>query len=620
MKVSENKNMEPEDVILIDPPFGSMNGPSMGLPVLVSSLRRNGIRALGMDLNPLFYRALLTKTNIRKGLVRMERRFALLNRKDGLSFSRMVEYEALVNLLVKRKKFAVELAEFFACPLDSEHVHEANDAEFVGFLLELATIIHFLEIITFSPRLRKTDRLSKYSSVEIIKAAGQKNFYTEILENVLRDALFPMKPAPLLGISVSFSDQVISAFQCARMIRKQWPETHITFGGSFVSIHFREIRNPRIFDMIDSLVLDEGEVPLERLCEQVARANGNPASIPNLVTRREGKIHMAPRKPHPPERLSFIGDYSSFDPHRYLTGPENVVVPLCLSRGCRWKRCAFCRTELPVFGNYCRPSPEAIYGQLAALVTEHGVGTVSFSSAFSEPEVLDYLSRRILEDGLAVRWVASSRLCDDFTRDLCVLLRDAGCIRLSFGIESFSDRILKLIKKGITARRIEKVVKGIDGVIPLFLLMMVGIPTETEQEALDGFEKIQDFSARKLIAGYHYNLFHITYGSHIWNNPEKYSVSDIHWLSENDLFPNVAQFKCSDMTREKAHELHRRFSESSGEQNIREVDCGGKDVLPAYDLDEIGRKIQMAQNGYLDVCYGRWLRSNRDIFVSRAGG
>ena len=615
MKVNSIKEIDPKHLVLIDPPLGSINGPSISLPVLVSYLRSRDISVSGIDLNLRFYRALLTEPNIRAGLAHLEKRFVELNRKDSLRFLRMVEYEALVNLLLKREKFGAEVADILALPFDPDRIRQADNPALVGFLIELVTLSRFPEVIAFAPRLRKTDLLSKYSSEDLIKAAYQENFYTEILKQVLDDTLFALKPAPLVGISVSFHDQVFAAFQCARMIKAKWPDTHLTLGGSFVSIHLREINNPRIFEVIDSLVLDEGEVVLERLFGQIISGDRTPVSIPNVVTCRQGKIQPARQAPHPAERLSFAGDYSSFDPHQYLLGPDNVVVPLCLSRGCKWKQCAFCRTDIPVFRNYCRPSPEALYEQLASLVKEHGARTVAFSSAFSEPEVLEFIAGKIVEDKLCVRWVASSRISGDFTRELCLLLRDAGCVRLSFGIESFCDRILRLLKKGIQAKLIEKVIEDIDGVIPLFLLMMVGIPTETEQEALAGFEKLQDMRGRKLIAGYNYNLFHMTYGSDIWKNPAKYQVTDIHWLPENDLFPNVSHFDCPGMTREKACELQRRFSGPSGEKNVTEVSCSGKNLSLGYDLEEVRRKIRTAENDYLDTCYGSWLQANKELRV-----
>jgi anaerobic magnesium-protoporphyrin IX monomethyl ester cyclase len=612
MKVNNIKDIDLNHLVLIDPPFGPINGPSISLPVLVSHLKSRDISVSGIDLNLRFYRALVTEPNIRAGLVHLESRFAELNRMDSLRFDRMVEYEAIVNLLLKREKFGAQMADILSCPFDPAHIRGADNMDLVCFLIELVTISHFPEVIAFAPRLRKTDLLSKYSSEDLIKAAYQENFYSQILKQVLHDTLFALKPAPLVGIAVSFHDQIFPALQCARMIKAQWPDTHLTLGGSFISIHLREIKNPRIFEVIDSLVLDEGEEPLERLFREIISGNRNP-SIPNVVTCSRGKVRPARHKPHPTDLLSFTGDYSTFDPHQYLLGADDVVVPLCLSRGCKWKQCAFCRTDIPVFRNYCRPSPEALYEQLTTLVKEHGARTVSFSSAFSEPEVLAFIARKIVEDKLSVRWVASSRISGDFTRDLCMLLRDAGCVHLSFGIESFCDRILRLLRKGIQAKLIEKVIEDIDGAIPLFLLMMVGIPTETEQEAMAGFEKLQDLSERKLIAGYNYNLFHLTYGSDIWKNPQKYEVFDIHWLPDNDLYPNVAHFDCPGMTREKACELQWRFSGPPGEKNVTQVSCSGKSLPLRYDLEQISRKIRTAENDYLDTCYGNWLHANKEI-------
>lgn len=613
MKAYKTDKADQKDILLINPPFGSINGPAISLPVLVSYLLKQGINVSAIDLSNRFYGALLTVKNIQSGLSHIEKRFVELNPKKRLLFSEMVEYEKIVNLFGEKEKFSSEFNELLSNHADLEYIRKENSTDFVSLLIQLTTIKNFPEIIEFAPRLKKTNHYGKYASADLIEATCDRNFYTRIFEEILYADLLDMDAPPLVGISVSFNDQVIPAFQCAGIIKKKWPDTHITLGGSFVSIHFREISNPRIFEAVDSLVLDEGEVPLERLCREILSGKPNLRSIPNLITCRDGKICHTKQEPHPKGQLSFTADYSLFDLEHYLFSPDNIIIPFCLSRGCKWRKCAFCRTDIPVFHNYCRPSPQALYEQLVALVRKHGAKIISFSSAFSEPEVLEHISKRLLEDKIHIRWVASTRLSNDFTKDLCALFRDAGCVRLSFGIESFSDRILALMKKGIHAKQIEKVITGIDGVIPLFLLMIVGFPTETEREARDGFEKLQYFMGRKLITGYNYNVFNMTYGSDIWNNPQKYHITDIHWLNENDLFPNVVYFDSPGMSREKVAMLCELFRSNSGKENITEVKSPGKKVLLRYDLEKIRNIIQTAQIDYLDVCYGKWLQANKDI-------
>jgi len=610
---ANKSNKDELNIVLIDPPFGSINGPSIGLPVLVSYLWNHGINIGAIDLSNRFYAFLLTENNIRAGLEHLENQFAQLNRKNRLGFAEVVEFEKLVKLLLKREKLDSELAWLLSCHLDPLSIRNSDNMDLVSFLIQLATIKNFPEIIEFAPRLKKTDLLSKYSSEDIVRATCEESFYTEIFEKILSISLFKMKPVPLVGISVSFSDQVIPAFQCARMIKKKWPDTHITMGGSFVSIHLREINNTRIFDIIDSLVLDEGENPLEKLYGEIDSGSPNLNHIPNLIICPDEKIQHTKKELQPLESLSFSSDYFLFDLDQYLFSPENVIIPFCLSRGCKWKKCSFCRTDIPVFHNYCRPSSDILYEQLVTLVREYGAKTVSFSSAFSEPKVLEYISKRLVEDEIQIHWFASTRLSNDFNRDLCALFRDAGCARLSFGIESFSDRILSSMKKGIQAKQIEQVITDIDGVIPIFLLMMVGIPTETEQEACDGFEKIQDLLSRKLITGYNYNVFHMTYGSDIWKNPRKYHLSNIHWFSENDLFPNVVHFDCPGMSREKAFSLRELFSGNPKEESVKEVKISRKNEPLRYDLRQIRSKIQTARSDYLEVCYGKWLRENEDM-------
>ncbi len=63
-----------------------------------------------------------------------------------------------------------------------------------------------------------------------------------------------------------------------------------------------------------------------------------------------------------------------------------------------------------------------------------------FSDESAHPIVLEYISRRLLSDGLSTNWIAHTRVSRLLTQERCKLFKDAGCTKLSLGVESFSNQ------------------------------------------------------------------------------------------------------------------------------------------------------------------------------------
>jgi len=92
------------------------------------------------------------------------------------------------------------------------------------------------------------------------------------------------------------------------------------------------------------------------------------------------------------------------------------------------------------------------------------------------------LCRAIIDSNLKIQFFCEANIAP-FDKELMELMKEAGCIRLKFGMESGSKRILKLMRKGINTAQIRETCSLARQVgIPFTLYIMIGMPTETVEE------------------------------------------------------------------------------------------------------------------------------------------
>jgi radical SAM superfamily enzyme YgiQ (UPF0313 family) len=92
-----------------------------------------------------------------------------------------------------------------------------------------------------------------------------------------------------------------------------------------------------------------------------------------------------------------------------------------------------------------------------------------------------------------VKWLWKNiRFEKSFTQDLCILLAASGCIAISGGLEVASDRLLELIKKGVTVEQVAQVTRNFtESGIMVHSYLMYGYPTQTIQETVDSLEMVR---------------------------------------------------------------------------------------------------------------------------------
>jgi hypothetical protein len=136
------------------------------------------------------------------------------------------------------------------------------------------------------------------------------------------------------------------------------------------------------------------------------------------------------------------------------------------------------------------------------------------------------LARRLIEQKLAITWWGNIRFEKTFTPELCALLAEAGCVAVSGGLEVASDRLLKLMKKGVTVEQVARVTRAFtDAGIMVHAYLMYGFPTETEQDTIDALERVRQLFAAGCIQSAYWHRFAATAHSPIGLNPAAYGIT-----------------------------------------------------------------------------------------------
>jgi radical SAM superfamily enzyme YgiQ (UPF0313 family) len=557
-------------VLLIYPPFAMPDKPYISIPALASYLRMKNIEVHAVDANIEFYRHFLSIKNIDRSEAYARNRLMELNGKLELNLPEMIEYSRLVVTLNEVRDSINDIKSLFACSSFPSH----KKMWLFRQAIQLASSPFFPEWLGFTDStnyIRYKSKFKKFSSHGILESLKHTTLFSEPLEHILPSNLNGISPL-LVGISVAFPDQILPAFKCAQIIKKIMPGIHITLGGSFVSCHMREIKEPRLFETVDTFILDTGEIPLEKLTRELSKSQPDLSRVPGLVYLCRGKIRKNPSQP-PPELDSLPPpDYTISPLDRYLVKQDRMALLFRLSRGCYWGNCAFCNCELPMIKCYEQSPFELVYQHLKTVIQQTGVRVIYFSDDAAPLPVLDYISNKMIEDNLNIDWVVNLRFDSRLTLERAMLFRKAGCRSIFLGLESCTDRVLKLMRKGISMKVVQQVLSNISwGGINANVYMIVGLPTETEEEALHSFSKVKDFISKGLIKNCIYNIFQISSYSPISLSPEKFGISSIFRPKEDDLAPPITDFKSQGMSRKKASELFLAFLNRLNDKFEKEV-------------------------------------------------
>ena len=447
-------------------------------------------------------------------------------------------------LRIVSRQFLPEGPRFAA--LDEEALHEAfgalgttEQARYLAslFVDDLADVWR----VGIDPRFelaRYGEKLAASApSFDPLHAAltGESTLIDEALDDITRGLLAAHTP-DVVAITAPFPGNVYGAFRMAQVLRAAAPGITLVLGGGWVNTELRTLAEPRVFDYFDYVTLDDGERPLLNLLH---RLRGQPHPLVRTWVRREGRVVFE----HDPTQHDFpqrdtgiptydglpLGDYVSvlemLNPmHRFWS--DGRWNKLTLAHGCYWKKCTFCDVSLDYIGRYDRPGTDIVMQRIRSLVAETGESGFHLVDEAAPPAGMRALAKQLIEDKLSITWWGNIRFEKSFTPELTSLLAQSGCVAVSGGLEVASDRLLQLMKKGVTVEQVARVTRAFsDAGILVHAYLMYGFPTETTQDTVDALERVRQLFAAGCIHSAYWHRFAATAHSPIGLNPEAYGIT-----------------------------------------------------------------------------------------------
>jgi radical SAM superfamily enzyme YgiQ (UPF0313 family) len=171
-------------------------------------------------------------------------------------------------------------------------------------------------------------------------------------------------------------------------------------------------------------------------------------------------------------------DYSCDEPARYLSPVR--VLPYSTSRGCYWKKCAFC-PETAEDAPYSTGTPQALVEDLRQVAAQTSAGLVHFLDNALSPRLLGHL----IDHPPGVPWYGFARVTRHLTDPGVVSgLKRSGCVMLKLGVESGDQKVLDALGKGI---HIDTVSRALDTIhragIATYVYLLFGTPAEDDRSA-----------------------------------------------------------------------------------------------------------------------------------------
>ena len=325
----------------------------------------------------------------------------------------------------------------------------------------------------------------------------------------------------IIGFSVFTHWHFIFALMLSSQIKKHI-KTPIVFGGPCITLYGKFF--PEAFKIIDFMIAGEGEKPLIELARALIQKTSF-ERVPGLIYKRERALSMVAREEYLIEEMC-MPDFEGL-PLKLYRGEqpqERLYVPFQISKGCNGA-CGFCVTK--------RIDPFLKYKSYGKVVTELRLLKEKYESNFfhfcdssinSSCEYLEGLCKEFIDNRINIYWRTYAKV-ERLDREVLRKLKAAGCETLIFGIESGSDRVLRLMRKGFTSNQAQMILRDSAELgIKNSVCFMSGYHHEGEAD----IRHTVDFIRRNKKYIYHaqVNPFQLAFGSDMWEHPEVYGITN----------------------------------------------------------------------------------------------
>ena len=301
-----------------------------------------------------------------------------------------------------------------------------------------------------------------------------------LLERFLRDYVgftLRLDAYDVIGFSATNAFQLASSLYIARLLKQAGIPAHLIVGGHAVSV-----AGPALFDdqeltgCIDSVVFGGGADVFATVCDHLVagKARRRYTSI-DATTPLDDRGGLFPTET--PYRIVLQHDINDL----YLS--PHQVFSIYSALGCSYGACTFCGSNR-IMAPYVARTIPVLVDEMEQLQQNYGISHFDICDNNFDPirasAFCDELERR----GRRFWWQCTSRVYTTLTEPLLRRMRRAGCVLMNIGLESASDRILRLMRKGYTAEHVEELLLSTEAAgMPVHLYCICSFPSETTAES-----------------------------------------------------------------------------------------------------------------------------------------
>ena len=546
-----------KETLLITPPFTQLNTPYPATAYLKGFLNTKNISAFQMDLGIEVILELFSKQGLQDIFQFVTSSAVEMSPNSSRIYSLQNEYIKSIDSVItflqgKQPTLARQICSGNFLP-EASRFEQLDDLEYAFGSMgmqdkakHLATL--YLEDLSdfivecidenfgFSRYAERLGRSANSFDELYSELNKETTFIDQITLRILKDRVETVDPKLVL-ISVPFPGNLYSAFRSAQFIKANYPEIKISMGGGFPNTELRQLKDKRVFEFFDFITLDDGELPVELLHNFVISS-----AVENQFKRtfllENSEVVYKNNTSKQDYKQSDVGtpDYSDLFLDKYISVIE-IANPmhslwsdgrwnkLTMAHGCYWGKCTFCDISLDYIKIYEPIAAKILVDRIEEIIAQTGENGFHFVDEAAPPALMREVALEILRRNLSVTWWTNIRFEKSFTQDLCLLLKLSGCIAVSGGLEVASDRLLELIKKGVTVEQVAQVTRNFtESGIMVHAYLMYGYPTQTVQETIDSLEMVRQLFEIGVLQSGFWHQFAMTAHSPVGINPEEFGV------------------------------------------------------------------------------------------------
>lgn len=337
-----------------------------------------------------------------------------------------------------------------------------------------------------------------------------------------------------VGVTATTNNR-FKAIKLIKELKKKNPDLFIFVGGPHFAL--TAINALEVVLEIDVVVKGEGEITSKELLDELQKEK-NFSKVQGIVYRdKNGEIKETPDRPFEHNIDKFILNWDLFEVekyHRNIDGTDIRAIGVISSRGCP-NRCVFCANAAfrkTGRGAFRLRNPIKFIDEVEFLKNKYGFKGFDFwDDTFTiHKNHVGKICEEILKRKLNIKWYARVR-ANTVDKEMLELMKKAGCIRISYGVESGSPRILNIIRKNITPEQAIKAAQmSSDLGIAVVMNFMVNLPYETMEDlkmTIDLMKKLN--SMKNVTAAYGFSIIYPGTEMEVMAKKEGWLPKDFSW-------------------------------------------------------------------------------------------